>query len=180
MTKSTLFRVVWCVVVAAVFFWNVYIGVLLGLATVFYWLLDKRLTPKKKLGRLSDTREIQLAFQTEMMLVLKESLGEMGELVHIPRSPSGIIDGNGWLKIDSLWVKTLPDVGMNPSQVKAFKTLVYLLAQCSRVEATKQNLKTFEPLFHPQHPITPQVADAYEEVVKSLTDAIEPQYAEVS
>jgi hypothetical protein len=172
-------RLLWGCFVLIVLAFHLLIGALLGIATAFYWLLENKLSAKQSRQRLSDTREIQLAFQQEMMKLMREAAGNDVN-IPIPRTPSGIIDGNGFLKsVDQMSNKTLPDLGFKPEHIRVLRTLTYLLAQCSRLEATKQNLAIFEPLFHPVHPITSVVADAAEEVVKAVTDSIEPTYAQV-
>jgi hypothetical protein len=53
-------------------------------------------------------------------------------------------------------------------------SLVFLLEQCARLEATPQNLSITLPLFYPGKPTTPLVADAYDEVINALVSSIEP------
>ena len=172
-------RWLWGCFVVIVLAFHLLIGTILAIATAFYWLLEKKWSAQQPRQLLSDTREIQLAFQQEMMKIIQEGIGT-DVTIPIPRTPSGIIDGNAFLKVvDQMSDRTLPDLGCKPEHVRVLRTLTYLLAQCSRLEATKVNLGLMQPLFHPSHPITPVVADAFEEVVKSVTDCIEPKYAQV-
>jgi hypothetical protein len=177
--KMTWLRWLWVAVVIVILLIHLLIGTLVAIATVFYWLIDKHLKTKQPRSRLSDTREIQLAFQQEMMSLIREAVGD-DVTIPIPRTPSGIVNGAAFLKaVDEMSERTLPDIGMKPEHIQVLRTLTYLLVQCSRVEATKQNLALFGPLFHPGKPTTPTVAEAFDEVVKEITGCIEPVYAEV-
>jgi hypothetical protein len=177
--KMTPLRWLWAAVVIAILFVHLLVGTLVAISTVFYWLVDKHLKARQPRSRLSDTREIQLVFQQEMVSLIREAVGD-DITIPIPRSPSGIINGAEFLKaVDEMSERSLPDLGFKPEQIQVLKTLTYLLAQCSRVEATKQNLALFEPLFHPGKPTTPTVAEAFDEVAKKITGCIEPVYAEV-
>lgn len=129
--------------------------------------------------RLSETNEIQLAFQQEMARIFNEAgAGTTPPIppIQIPMKVEGRIDGQRFAKsIDEMEAKgTLQTLGFKPEHVRVFKSLAYLLDQCSRLSATEQNLKICEPLFHPTHPITPTVADAGEEVIASVVACIEP------
>ena len=129
--------------------------------------------------RLSETQEIQLAFQQEMARILNEAGANADVpllLAQIPATVTGlgIIDGNGLREgLDDIERNgTLQTLGFKPEHIRVFKSLAFLLGQCSRLEATAQNLAICEPLFHPGHPITPTVADAAEEVITALFESI--------
>jgi len=119
--------------------------------------------------RLSETKEIQLAFQQEVARIFNEAGANATPPIpiQIPATVTDILDGNGLGKnIDEMERKgTLQTLGFNPEHIRIFKSLAFLLGQCSRLEGTPQNLAIFEPLFHPVHPITPTVADAAEEII---------------
>ena len=95
-------------------------------------------------------------------------------LAKIPATVTDIVDGNGLReKIDEMErTGTLQTLGFQSEHIGVFKSLAFLLGQCSRVEATPQNLAICEPLFHPVHPITPTVADALEEVITAFVKSI--------
>ena len=176
--KMTTLRWIWVGFIVILAFHGLFAGVLVAIITLAYWQHKDRPKPRT---RLSDTREIQLAFQQEMARILNEGLSDVtGVSIPIPTEPNGILDP---LKLQTdLKDKTLQDLLIKPELVLAMKTLLFLFAQCSRLEATKQNLACFKPLFHPGHPVTPTVADAYKECVEKLTGCIEPTkpvYAEV-
>jgi hypothetical protein len=176
MTKLTWKQWVWLAFVVVLLFAHILIGTLVAIATAFYWLLEQQRV-KPPTPRLSNTREIQLAFQQEMQKVFGEAAGTTIQPI---TAPAGIIDGAGLLK-DMSEGTTLQDALVKPELVSVMKTLMFLLAQCSRLEATKQNVKIFEMLFHVGHPITPTVAAAFKEVVEKLTGSITsgPVFAEV-
>jgi hypothetical protein len=89
-----------------------------------------------------------------MMAIIDALLKEVG--ADFPLVPDGIINGKGYLEaVNSLEPNTLEHLGFRSEHVRVLKTLALLLAQCGRVAATKQNLKIFEPLFHPAKPTTP-------------------------
>jgi hypothetical protein len=122
---------------------------------------------QKRGKRLSETTEIQSYFRREVDALLKEVGADF------PLVPDGIINGKGYLEaLNSLEPNTLEHLGFRSEHVRVLKSLALLLAQCGRVTATKQNLKIFEPLFHPAQPTTPTVADAYEEVVMMMEQSI--------
>ena len=127
--------------------------------------------------RLSDTEEIQLAFQREWAALINEAgAGDTPPTspMPIPTTVTGIIDGRGLRNgIDGLEKKGSLQ-GFKPEHIRVLKTLAFLLGQCARLEATKQNLAIFEPMFHPAKPTTPTVADAMEEVVAAVVKNIEP------
>jgi hypothetical protein len=130
--------------------------------------------------RLSETKEIQLAFQQEMAIILNEAGENAAPPITMAQIPAtvtgmGILDGNGLRQnIDEMEQKgTLETLGFKPEHIRIFKSLAFLLGQCSRLEATPQNLAICEPLFHPVHPITPTVADAAEEVITAFVQSIE-------
>ena len=85
----------------------------------------------------------------------------------IPTTVTGVLDGKGFAKdLDELEQRgTLQTLGFKPEHTRVLKALAFFLGQCSRLEATPQNLAICEHLFHPAHPITPTVADAAEEVI---------------
>ncbi len=123
-------------------------------------------------GRLSDAKEIQAVFRREVNALF----GEIGMESLFTEKDSGIIDAKKfWGIFDSAPGHTLQSVGFKPEHTRILKTLVFLLEQCARVEATKQNLRIFEPLFHPVKPTTPAVAAAFEEVVMVIEQSIEPK-----
>jgi hypothetical protein len=128
--------------------------------------------------RLSQTKEIQLAFQQEMARILNEA----GENAVPPTPPTAIptivdstLDGAGFRRdLDELEQKgSLQTLGFKPEHIRVLKSLAFLLGQCSRLSATAQNLTITLPLFHPVHPITPTVADACEEVIAVFVKSIE-------
>ncbi|MGA7224291.1 MAG: hypothetical protein WBX16_15625 [Candidatus Acidiferrales bacterium] len=57
-------------------------------------------------------------------------------------------------------------------KVLTLRILVLIFLVSGSVAAAKQNLKIFEPLFHPAKPTTPTVADAYKEVVMVMEQSI--------
>ena len=174
--KMTTLRWLWVGFIVILAFHGLFAGVLVAIITLAYWQHKDRPKPRT---RLSDTREIQLAFQQEMARIINESLN-ISKALTIPTEPSGIIDAQKLQQ--AMDDGTFRAALVKPELILAMKTLIFLLAQCSRLEATKQNLACFEPLFHPGHPITPTVADAYKECVEKLTGCIEPTkpvYAEV-
>jgi hypothetical protein len=127
--------------------------------------------------RLSATKEIQLAFQQEMVRILNDA-GEGAEPPippsEIPTTVTDSVDGVGLRKsIDEMEQKgTLQTLGFKPEHVRVFKSLAFMLGQCSRLGATPQNLALCERLFHPAHPITPTVAVAMEEVIGAFVESI--------
>lgn len=136
-------------------------------------------TPMKptRLVRLSETREIQLAFQQEMVRILNEAgAGAVPPIApaEMPTTVTDIIDGQRLREsIDDMEQKgTLQTLGYKPEHIRVFKSLASLLAECSRLKATAQNLALSEPLFHPLHPITATVADAAEEVIAAFVESI--------
>lgn len=129
--------------------------------------------------RLSDTKEIQLAFQQEMAGLFNEAgagATPPAPPMRIPTTVTDIIDGRVFRnKIDGMEQGgSLQTLGFKPEHIRVFKTMAFLLGQCARLEATKQNLAIFEPMFHPAKPTTPTVADAMEEVVAAVVGTIEP------
>jgi hypothetical protein len=107
-------------------------------------VIREKLRETQPKSRLSDTREIQLAYQQEMARIFQEALGPDVQMP-LPTTPLGIINGNTFLKdVDRMTQKTLPDLGCKPEHIQVLRTLTFLLAQCSRLEATKQNLALFE------------------------------------
>jgi hypothetical protein len=129
--------------------------------------------------RLSDSKEIQLAFQQEMTALYNEAgAGATPPMppMRIPTTVTDIIDGRGFRNgIDDLEQRgSLQTLGFKPEHIRVLKTLAFLLGQCARLEATKQNIAIFEPLFHPAKPTTPTVADAMEEVIATVVKNIEP------
>jgi hypothetical protein len=123
-------------------------------------------------SRLSDAKEIQAAFRREVDALF----GEIGMESLFTDKDTSIIDTKKfWGIFDSVPGHTLQSVGFKPEHTRILKTLAFLLEQCARVEATKQNLKIFEPLFHPAKPTTPVVAEAYEEVVMVVEQSIGPK-----
>src|SRR5580700_1484595 len=120
--------------------------------------------------RLSQAREIQLAFHQEMVRIFNEAgknadppIGDMA----LPTTTDAVLDGAGFRRdLDDLEKKgTLETLGFKQEHIRVLKSLAFLLGQCSRLEATPQNLAICQPFFRPVHPITPIVADACEEVI---------------
>lgn len=127
---------------------------------------------QRKKGRLSDTEEIQAAFRRELEALCKE----VGADEFVGSLPQGIIDGKGLGEtLDSLNPETLPTLGFKPEHIRVMKSLTCLLANCARLEATKQNLSIFINLFHPAKPTTPLVADAFDDVLAAVMDNIGPK-----
>jgi hypothetical protein len=126
--------------------------------------------------RLSETKEIQLAFQQEMVRIFNEATANTAvpTEMQIPATITDIIDGKALREnMDEMERKgTLHTLGFKPEHIKVFKSSAFLLGQCTRLEATPQNLAIFQPLFHPVHPITPAVADALEEVITAFVTSI--------
>jgi len=123
-------------------------------------------------SRLSDAKEIQVAFRREVDALF----GEIGVESLFTAKDTSIIDAQTfWRIFDSVPGHTLQSVGFKPEHIRILKTLTLLLEQCARVEATKQNLRIFEPLFRPVKPTTPVVAEAFEEVVMVVEQSIEPK-----
>ncbi len=128
--------------------------------------------------RLSETKEIQLAFQREMVLLFNEAGATANSptpSMPIPTKFTGMIDGREF----GIRLKRFPErhwecFGFKPEHVRVLMSLVFLLEQCARLEATPQNLSITLPLFHPGKPTTPLVADAYDEVINALVSSIEP------
>jgi hypothetical protein len=123
--------------------------------------------------RLSETKEIQLAFQQEMMRIFNEAAANATPptpLMPIPTTVTDIIDGKALReKIDEMERKgTLNTLGFKPEHIKIFKSLAFFLGQCSGLEATPQNLAICETLFRPVHPMTPTTADALEETITAF------------
>jgi hypothetical protein len=130
--------------------------------------------------RLSEAKEIQLAFQQEMVALYNEAGATTEPPVppkQVPTIVTDIIDGKGFAKaVDELEQKgSLQTLGFKPEQIRVLKCLAELLVQCSRVEATAQNFAVFKHLFHPTKPTTPTVADAMEEMVAAIGTSIEPK-----
>ena len=125
--------------------------------------------------RLSETKEIQLAFQQEVARIYNEAGAGDGTPMEIPTTVTDIIDGQGLRKsVDEMEQKgTLETAGFRPEQIRVLKSLASFLGQCSRLSATPQNLAVCEPLFHPAHPITPETADALDEIIAAVVDNIE-------
>ena len=127
---------------------------------------------------LSETEDIQLAFQREMVLLFNEA----GATAN-PPTPSmpirtkmtDIVDGREFgNRIRRFSERHWESLGFKPEHVRVLMSLVFLLEQCARLEATPQNLSITVPLFHPAKPTTPLVADAYDEVINALASSIEP------
>ena len=110
--------------------------------------------------------EIQLLYQQELVRIAQEVFPEL----EIPTIPDGFLDGMEFLF--SLRPTTLRDLGLNSDQRKLLDAVTYLLDQCKRIEATEQTLGMIRPLFQPVHPVTPESANAYEEVVQELFDGL--------
>lgn len=126
---------------------------------------------QRKKVRLSDTKEIQAAFKRELQALCEE----VGANEFVGSLPAGIIDGRGFGEsLDSLNPDTLPTLGFKPEHIRVMKGLARLLANCARLEATKQNLSLTLPLFHPAKPTTPLVADAFDDVLSAVIECIEP------
>lgn len=124
----------------------------------------------KRGKRLLETTEIQSYFRREVGALLKEVGADF------PLVPDGVIDGKRLLDaLNSMEHNTFDNLGFRSEHVRVLKALTQLLAQCDRVEATKQNLTIFEHLFHPAKPTTPTVADAYEELVAVMQQSIGPK-----
>lgn len=139
--------------------------------------LPKPTPLRRQFARLSETKEIQLAFQQEMARILNEAGANAVPPIpptQIPVAVTDIIDGDGLSKrIDEMEQKgTLQTLGYKPEHIRIFKSLAFLLGQCSRLKATPQNLAICEHLFHPGHPITPTVAEAAEEVIAAVVKSI--------
>lgn len=149
---------------------------------VFRKILGRRraVADKNARGRpLSEANEIQLAFQQEMILIFNEA--GAGAVPPIPpmQKPTTVadkIDGRELAKRKGEMEQkgTLQTLGFEPEHIRVFKSLAFLLGECSRLKATPQNLAILRPLFQPTHPVTPTVADAAEEVIAALVDSIEP------
>lgn len=128
--------------------------------------------------RLSETEEIQLAFQQEMALLFNEAgatANPSTPTMPIPTKVTDIIDGKEF----GIRLKQFPErhweaLGFKPEHVRVLMTLVFLLERCAHVEANPFNLRVAVPRFHPGKPTTPRVADAFDEVVNSLARSIEP------
>jgi hypothetical protein len=130
------------------------------------WIWQRK---KTRLPRLSDAEEIQAAYRRELQALCKE----VGADEFIGSLPQGIIDGRGFGEaLDSLDPETLPTLGFQPEHIRVMKGLTCLLANCARVEASKQNLSIFLHLFHPAKPTTPLVADAFDEVLAAVISNI--------
>ena len=165
----------WVAVVAILVYAHLLVGTIVAIATAFYWLVEKHQKSQQPWQRLSDTKEIQLAFQQGMQTVFAEAAGAP---IKLRTTPAGIVNAANLMK--ELNDELLKDALRKPELVKVMKTLIFLLAQCSRLEATKQNVKIFELLFRFGRPITPTIADAFETVIHNVAaEAIEPKYAQV-
>ena len=176
-------RVLWCVFVLVLLCFHLLIGALVAIATAFYWLFEQRLqsNPQSK-SILSETREIQTAFQRGMAELVEEMAVKDGLSTGINPAtiqPNGIIDGAKLLDSFDSNPSMLSEMGLSAEQIRVLKTMTFLLSQCARLEATKQNVEIFKPLFNPAKPTTPLVADAYEDVVRVVTRSIEPTWAKV-
>ena len=126
---------------------------------------------QRKKARLSETNEIQAAYKRELQALCQE----VGANDFIGSLPGGIINGKGFGQaLDSLNPETLPTLGFKPEHIRVLKSLTNLLANCARLEATKQNLSLTLHLFHPAKPTTPLVADAFDEVLAAFIECIEP------
>jgi hypothetical protein len=122
--------------------------------------------------RLSQTKEIQLAFQQEVARIYNEVGAGDGAPIEIPTTVADIIDGQGFRKsLDGMEQKgTLETAGFRPEHIRILKSLAFFLGHCSLLSATPQNLAVCEPLFHPAHPITPEAADAFDEIIAAIVD----------
>lgn len=126
---------------------------------------------QRKKARLSGAKEIQAAYRRELQALCQE----VGADEFIGSLPEGIIDGKGFGEsLDSLNPETLPALGFKPEHIRVLKNLTNLLANCARLEATKQNLSLTLAFFHPVKPTTPLVADAFDEVLAAFIESIEP------
>lgn len=131
----------------------------------------------RQFAPLSQAKEIQLAFQQETVRILNDAGANAAPptpAVQIPVTVKEIIDGDELGKrIDEMERKgTLQTLGYKPEHIRVFKSLALLLGRCSHLKATPQNLAICERLFHPGHPITPTVADAFEEVIADFFKSI--------
>jgi hypothetical protein len=112
--------------------------------------------------RLAQTPEIQAAFRKAFQDIWVEVGRDPSEATFL----DGVLDGSAILKsFESLKPSTLPILGFKPEHIRVMKTLSFLLGQSLRVEGTKQTISIFLPLFAPAHPITAELADAYDEVI---------------
>ena len=128
--------------------------------------------------RLSETKEIQLAFQREMALLFNEAGATANPptpSMPIPTKMTDIVDGTELgIRLKRIAGRHWESLDFKPEHVRVLMSLVFLLEQCARLEATPQNLSITLPLFHPGKPTTPLVADAYDEVINALVSSIEP------
>jgi hypothetical protein len=86
-------------------------------------VIREKLRETQPKSRLSDTREIQLAYQQEMARIFQEALGPDVQMP-LPTTPLGIINGNTFLKdVDRMTQKTLPDLGCKPEHIQVLRTL---------------------------------------------------------
>ncbi len=131
--------------------------------------LKRMLRPQQQSRvRLSDTEEIQSAFRREVRALFSE----VGAL-DVFDTETGIVDGRGLLAAyDALRPNTFSDLGLKSEHVRVLKSLTFLLGQCARLEATKQNLMIAQPMFHPVKPTTPTVAGAMEDVIDAFVRSI--------
>lgn len=129
---------------------------------------------KKERCRLSETKEVQILYQEEMARILNTAICSGVGSIH--SSGEHFLDGEKVLSrvFSEEGVENLRGVGLRPEDIKVFKSLTYLLAQCKRLDSRKENLDYVRILFRPQHPITPMTADAYQEVVNSFCECITP------
>lgn len=139
--------------------------------------LPKPTPMRRPFAQLSEAKEIQLACQQEMARILNEAGANAAPpipAIQIPVTVTDVIDRDVLGKrIDEMERKgTLQTLGYKPEHIRIFKSLAFLLGQCSRLKATPQNLAICEHLFHPAHPITPTVADAFDQVITDLSKSI--------
>jgi hypothetical protein len=162
-------RWLWVGFVVILFIAHLLIGTLVAIATAFYWLLEKRITPPALSIRCSDTAEIQSAFRGAWQRVFKDSLG-----LSYPLPEQNII-GSGLLAalptIDSQsWVT----LGVTPAHYKQLINATTVLAAAERLVVTPVNLKFILLLLDPigRKPITQDCADATEEVIQAMLRCI--------
>jgi hypothetical protein len=127
---------------------------------------------------LSETKEIQLAFQREMVLLLNEA-GDTANpptpSMPIPTKVANMIDGREFgIRLKRVLEGRWESSGLKPEHVRVLMSLVFLLEQCARLKATPQNLSITLPFFHPGKPTTPAVADAYDEAINAFASSIKP------
>lgn len=124
-------------------------------------------TPLQPL-RLAETKEIQEAFQREMVALFNEAGHPQ---VHTPLY-SVSVRSKVFLQDTMDFEETLRQVGFKSEQVQVFMALVCLLEQCERLEATPQTLAIYLLLFKPSKPTTVTNANAFDKIVRTL--GVEP------